>query len=418
MLAPRLPFVSGWRAWSGVVALLLTLLLLHLFARYHDYRTFLAQPVQRLDATVIKQYEKTGAKGRYTVLLLQSPQATFYTTSREALKNLSGRTLSLSLLTKEIAFMDYLDRFYAPAFDLTLHPEETRWGDRVRDGVAVQHPEPLMRELYAALYFARPLNQELRTGVTHLGIAHLIALSGFHLGLLGAIIVGLLSPLYRFVQARYFPYRNRLFDLGMLSAALLFGYLIFTDTPPSLVRAYGMLAVGLFMLWRHLHVLNFGLLFVTLLLLVAIMPSLLLSIGFWLSAAGVFFIFLVVRHVKVGVWKMVLVLHLLLFLLMLPVVHLIFEPFTPYQLLSIPLSLVFVLFYPVSMGLHLAGFGGVMDGMLTALFTLPVTATPLTTPEWFAALYALACLLAMRFRAAFFAAVLLATGFLLYALFF
>ena len=253
--------------------------------------------------------------------------------------------------------------------------------------------------------------------MTHLGVAHLIALSGYHLGLLGAIIMGILNLPYRFLQPSFFPFRNRLFDLGLAGAVLLFAYLFFVDAPPSLIRAYGMLAAGLFLLWRHLRIVNFAALFLTLFILLVLLPPLALSIGFWFSAAGVFFIFLILRHLKLHPWAMLLVLHLSLFPLMLPVVHLVFDPFTPYQLLSIPLSLGFVLFYPLSMALHLVGSGALLDPWLVTLFTLPITPVPLHTPGWFIALYALASLLAMRFSAAFYLVLGMGLGFTLYALF-
>ena len=400
------------------MALLLLFLSLHLWHLYRDYRDFVSQSVRDVDATVLRQYEKTGPKGTYTVLLLGSGALRFYTTSKEPLRMLTGRSVSLSILTAKITFAEFLGSFYAPGFDLALLPGETNPGDIPRQAVAAQHEGTLTQELYGALFFAAPVGRELREGVTHLGIAHLIALSGFHLGLLGAMIMGMLSGPYRFLQQRFFPFRNRLFDLGLVSALLLLAYLLFVNAPPSLVRAYGMLAVGFFLLWRHIRIVNFAALFLTLFILIVIIPGLMLSIGFWFSAAGVFFIFLILRHLKLPPWGIVVALHLLLFPLMLPVVHLVFEPFSPYQLLSIPLSLLFIPFYPLVMLLHLVGLGGLLDPWLTALFTLPIEPAPLTTPPWFAIVYALTALTAIHFALAFYLLIAMGVGLMLYALFF
>jgi len=53
-----------------------------------------------------------------------------------------------------------------------------------------------------------------------------------------------------------------------------------------------------------------------------------------------------------------------MFLLMQPIVHAIFGQTSPYQLLSIPLELVYVIFYPAMMFLHTIGFGGLIDGWI------------------------------------------------------
>ena len=82
-----------------------------------------------------------------------------------------------------------------------------------------------------------PISKELREDITKWGIAHLVAISGFHLGILSAILFFLLKPIYTFFQDRYFPYRNRTDDLAFIVFLLLGSYAYFIDMTPSVVRA-------------------------------------------------------------------------------------------------------------------------------------------------------------------------------------
>lgn len=383
MAVEKVPLFSRPREWTLFVIVLLLLLGANLLYRYHAYVNFTSEPFYRLDATVLNQYQKLNRRHKpYTVLKLQSGDLTFYTTTKEDLKPLKNRTLSLSVVTKNIPFYRYLGTFYAPAFNIALRPRKASLKAGTLTYITGQHTDPSMEELFGALFLAQPPGKALREGISDLGISHLIALSGYHLGFLGGIVLLLLRFPYAFLQQRFFPYRNRTFDLAALSAALLFGYMLFVGSPPSLLRAYGMLLVGLVLFSRWIDLFSFAALFVTLGLLVALMPGLLFSVGFWFSAAGVFYIYLFLHYFKH--WhpvKTLLALNLFIFAAMLPVVHFIFTKFTLYQLLSPVISLLFALFYPVEIVLHLIGMGSVLDTLLLtpllhmemARFTLAVS---------------------------------------------
>ncbi|MDN5052808.1 ComEC/Rec2 family competence protein, partial [Aliarcobacter butzleri] len=74
--------------------------------------------------------------------------------------------------------------------------------------------------------------------ITAYGIAHVVALSGFHLVVLSFVIYWILYFPYKFFQDRYFPYRNRKLDILLITIAILFYYLILTDIVPSLLRSF------------------------------------------------------------------------------------------------------------------------------------------------------------------------------------
>ena len=119
-------------------------------------------------------------------------------------------------------------------------------------------------------------------------------------------------------------------------------------------------------------------------MLIALFLSLLVSLSFGLSVAGVFYIFLLLQYSKgVKIWMISLVfIPIGIFILMLPIVHSVFGVTNMYQLLSPLLSLLFVPFYPLVMVLHLLGFGSLFDTVLLNLFNMPQESTEAFFPIW------------------------------------
>lgn len=159
-------------------------------------------------------------------------------------------------------------------------------------------------------------------------------------------------------------------------------YVWFVDFPPSLVRSYAMVLVGWTVLILGMELLSFTFLSTIMLVLIALFPSLMVSLAFWLSVAGVFYIFLLLQYSRdVKVWIVSLVfIPLGIFVLMIPVT-------SGYQLLSPLLSLLFVPFYPLVMTLHLFGFGSVFDTALLALFSMPKNSIEVLLPLWAMLIY-------------------------------
>jgi len=334
------------KSFIWTIAVLLLLLAVRLFFEYQAYQNFISKPFYYTNANVVNAYEKSKNGKRYKVLKLRSDDGfTFYTTSHKK-EDFSHKRLRLQIFpNKGISFKDYLGTFYVKS--------------------RIKNSEPI--------FFATPVDKSLREKISMLGVSHLVALSGFHLGILWGLIYGLLLFLYRPLQQKFFPYRHALFDVGLVAMILLALYLWFVDFPPSLVRSYAMVLVGWVVLLLGIELLSFTFLTTILLSLVVIFPPLLVSLSFWLSVAGVFYIFLLLQYTKeYNKWLItILFIPIGIFALMLPVVHHIFGVTSPYQLLSPLLSLIFILFYPLVMLLHLLCFGGVLDSALLWLFSLP-----------------------------------------------
>jgi len=374
--------------WTATVLLLF--LFIRLFFEYLSYREFTSKPFYFTHANILNAYEKTKNGKQYTVLKLRSDEGfTFYTTSHTK-EDLAHKRVRLQIFpNKGISFKDYLGMFYVKSRIKNAEDLPSTFKDELLEKVALQHEDPSLQSFYNAIFFATPVDKALREKITLLGASHLVALSGFHLGILWGLIYGLLLILYKPVQQKFFPYRHALFDVGLIVIIVLAVYLWFVDFPPSLVRSYAMVLAGWIMLLLGIELLSFTFLTTILLTLVVMFPSLLVSLSFWLSIAGVFYIFLLLQYSKeYNKWVIsLLFIPFGIAILMLPVVHYIFGVTSSYQLLSPLLSLLFIPFYPLIMFVHLINFGAVLDVSLLWLFSLPSESTDNILPLWLMLLY-------------------------------
>ncbi len=372
------------------VAVLILLVSVRLVSLYSDYQAFISKPFYYTHATVLTAYEKTKKNKHYQVLKLKSEEGlTFYTTTHRR-ENFHHKRLRVQIFPNEsIKFTDYLGTFYVKS---KIKDQETlpiTLKDRLLNAVAMQHKDEALASFYNAIFFATPLSTTLREKIALLGVSHLVALSGFHLGILWTFIYGLLLLLYRPLQQHYFPYRFALFDVGLVVMCILGLYVWFVGSPPSLLRSYAMVLIGWSVLLMGIELLSFTFLVSVFLILGLIAPSLWVSLGFWLSVAGVFYIFLLLQYTQTwNRWLITLVvIPLGIFLLMLPIVHAVFGATSLYQLFSPLLSILFIAFYPLAMVVHLLGYGDIFDTSLMALFSMPESGTQSLLPWWATLIY-------------------------------
>ncbi len=372
------------------MGILLFLFSLRVGWEYRNYTEFVSKPFYFTHADVVLAYTKRKGKRSYQVVKLHSDKGLdFYTTTHKK-EDLSGTHVRVQIFPDErISLWDYLGTFYVKSRLKEVQRQPATLKESLLKSVAVQHSEPALQAFYQAIFFATPLPKTLREQIAKLGISHLVALSGFHLGILWGLVYGMLYLIYRPFQQKFFPYRHALADVGTVTVFILGIYLWFVDFPPSLVRSYAMVVVGWMVLLLGIELLSFGFLATVALFLLVLFPSLSVSLAFWLSIAGVFYIFLLLHYGRyLNKWVIsFLLIPFGIFLLMLPVVHTVFPLTNTFQLLSPFLSLLFIPFYPVVILLHLLGAGGVLDGGLQWLFALPQKSSEVLLPLWVLVLY-------------------------------
>lgn len=373
MIITKPPLLEG-KEYLYFSFLLLTLLFASLSFEYYNYSKLTQFDDAIIEVTVLKHYNKEREGKVYSVLKLRSESSSnFYITSEAPLKNLQGYQAKVWIKTKYITCLEYLKGFVTKGYIISISRERMT---TVRMGKVLEelHADPNVAALYKALFLALPLDATLQKQFSALGVSHLLAISGFHLGVLIFLLLVLFRYPYTKVQEHYFPYRNRHRDLFILTAILLGGYLLFLGEVASLIRAYAMLMVGYVLHDRGLKVVSMQTLLITVLILLALWPKLLFSLGFWLSVSGVYTIFLYLHYFEKAPWYINLVaIPTWVYILMTPIALVLFGTYSIYHPFSVLWSILFTLFYPLALLTHLLGMGTMMDALLEQMLMHPIT---------------------------------------------
>ncbi|WQZ34548.1 ComEC/Rec2 family competence protein [Helicobacter pylori] len=401
----------------GVILSLL--LALNLYLEYLNYQKLDFSKPTSLNAQILLQYPKTKDQKTYFVLKLQSKGMIFYATIKEPLKNLQYRYAQFFGTIKPCSFLESLKSCFFQTYSFSLVRKQD-FKSHLRHFIDSTHSSALVGNLYRALFIGDSLNKDLRDRANALGINHLLAISGFHLGILSASVYFLFSLFYTPLQKRYFPYRNAFYDIGVLVWVFLLGYLLLLDFLPSFFRAFLMGLLGFLACFFGVRLLSFKLLILACCIAIALLPKLLFSVGFLLSVCGVWYIFLFLKHTQ-AFFKtssflvrsfQVISLSALVFLNMLIIAHAFFPMFSPYQLFSIPLGLIFIVFFPLSLFLHAVGLGSLLDSILNMPLTIPTISV--FSPLWLLGAHLFLTILSARFFKVYLSMNVLSTGFFLY----
>lgn len=397
--------------WIIFLSFLFFILVLNLKHHYENFQLFKQNELFQTSAVVMNVYPKED----YLVLKLQTQTFEFYTSNAVSGSIKQFDEVLITIVTSKTTFLEYIKGFYAPTINTykTKHLENIK--TKFSQYITSQHEHKLFQELYNALFFAIPISKELRNICANFGISHLIAISGFHLSVMAFVIYWLCYFPYSYFHTRYFSYRNKKYDILLFTALVLLVYLLFTSLVPSLLRAFVMFGLGLFLLRNHISVFSFETLLITLLIILAFFPKYMFSISLWFSIAGVFYIFLFLEYFKhlpkIGQFFLF---NAWIYLAMNPITNFFFGTTSYLQLSSSLLTLLFTFFYPVVAFLHLIGLGNVFDEYLLQMFKLEAYSSEVLTPLWFFCVYVLFSLLSIKKKAFFVGLNILLVGFTCY----
>ena len=399
----RLERVDLFDLKSGALFVLFLLLVASLSLSFEYYRykelTRFDDPLVR--ASVIDQEVRLiGGKPKTSIKFRLENGANVRCAMSPYLRDLRGRDVLLELRVNRVGFLDYLRGFRSRGMIQEVYPQlslKERW----YRGIADTHESQTMKELYGALFVATPMSQEFQALVGAMGLSHILSISGYHYGIISLIAYFLLRRPYRWVQSRYFPYRHGNRDLFFAVTGILFLYLWALEFIPPMMRAFGMLVVGYWLYDRGVRIVSFQTLLVAVGVLLAFFPKLFFALGFWFSSFGVLSIFIFIRYY--GHWKpwqIFLALHVWCYLVLLPVSLWVFGTFGWAHIGSIPLALLFNLYYPSVLALHLTPWGDSYDTYLLKLFEMGEI-RPVVIPMWVGILSIGLALGAMRWKKAF-----------------
>ncbi|MEV9594348.1 ComEC/Rec2 family competence protein [Aliarcobacter butzleri] len=386
-------------------------LLINILLEYGKYLEFIDEEVFETKVEVLNIYQKDD----FDILKLKTSNFEFFTNmpKNEEIKRFD--LLNILIVSRNIDFIDYLKGFYTKTIYFDELQKEQTFKDKIIKNIENNHQDEKIIELFNALFLAVPISKELRDVITAYGIAHVVALSGFHLVVLSFVIYWLLYFPYKFFQDRYFPYRNRKLDILLITTAILFYYLILTDIVPSLLRAFVMFCLGIYLLRSNIKILSYMTLFYTFLIVIAFYPKYIFSIGFWFSIFAVFYIYLFIQYFKnYNKWLLFIFFNIWMFLIFNPIVHYYFPQTSYEQFYSIPITIFFNFFYPAEIFAHIFGFSNYFDEYLKIFIEYKIFVYEVFTPLYFYILYLLVSLLSIWSKKAFIMLNILMIGFNIY----
>lgn len=386
-------------------------LLINILLEYGKYLEFIDEEVFETKVEVLNIYEKNDKD----ILKLKSSNFEFFTNmpKNEEIKRFN--LLNVLIVSRNIDFIDYLKGFYTKTIYFDELKKEQTFKDKIIKNIENNHQDEKIIELFNALFLAVPVSKELRDVITAYGIAHVVALSGFHLVVLSFVIYWLLYFPYKFFQDRYFPYRNRKLDILLITIAILFYYLILTDIVPSLLRAFVMFCLGIYLLRSNIKILSYMTLFYTFLIVIAFYPKYIFSIGFWFSIFAVFYIYLFIEYFKnYNKWLLFIFFNIWMFLIFNPIVHYYFPQTSYEQFYSIPITIFFNFFYPAEIFAHIFGFSEYFDEYLKIFIEHKIYVYEVFTPLYFYILYFFVSFLSIWSKKAFILLNILMIGFNIY----
>ncbi len=343
--------------------------------------------------------EKNGKKRQ--IIRIDTSNFSFYTTASKKDEISLYDVVALSVQPIDVSFTDYLSgTFYMPSYDRAVIKKDDSLRQRAINFISAQHQNAKISQLYTALFLGTNVFGELRDDVSNWGVAHLIAISGYHLGVISAVCFFVLRLVLRPFYARFLPYRSYIFDISIAVFLVLCFYFYMIGFIASFLRAFLMSVAGFYMICKKIKILNFYTLFGVILFSVALFPQLLFSVGFYFSCLGVFYIFVYLFYFapKFSLLANSLLLNLYVFFAMEVAVLYFFPLISLLQLSVLALNYIFSIFYPLSFLLHLFGYGGIFDEILSKMLAFRLNPSSLEISTFVFLLYNACALLSLKFK--------------------
>ncbi len=177
----------------------------------------------------------------------------------------------------------------------TLSSHEPQWGRQINDMACAKierlNLTPNAESLTKSMLLGRreTMSPDLLESYTKSGLSHLLALSGLHLGIIYLLLTNLLRPL------NILPYGH--ITRYILVIMLLWFYAIVVGMGESILRAAIMLTFVRLSHLLHRPSSSVSSLLTSVMLMSLFNPSILYSVGFWLSVLSVFSIVMYGTHI-------------------------------------------------------------------------------------------------------------------------
>ena len=390
--------LEKFKYYFFVLLLFLVILIINLSIEYSKYLDLSDEEIYETKVEILNIYEKE----KYDIYKLKASDFEFFASFNKNENLNKFDLLNVALISKNISFVEYLKGFYSKVIYFDKLERSETFKDKIINSIDSNHDDKIIKELFQALFLAVPISKELRDICTNYGISHLIALSGFHLAVLSFCIYWFLYFTYSYVHQTHFPYRNKRFDLFLVTIFLLFCYLIMTGIVPSLLRAFVMFCLGIYFLRVNIKLVSFMTLFITILIVISLFPKYIFSLGFWFSIIAVFYIFLYIKYFTFTnkIYHLGLF-NFWMFLVFNPIVHFYFPQTSYEQFLSPIITIFFTFFYPFEIVAHIFDFSIYFDEFIKEFLYWEMYVYEVKTPFYFFIVYLVFSLASIFYKKSF-----------------
>lgn len=380
---------------------LIFLLLIFIFSlslELYKYSQFTEEEVFETKVEVLNIYKKEDKE----IFKFKAKDFEFFSIIKNQNNINKFDTLNVVVVSKNIGFLDYLKGFYTTIIYFDKLDKEDSFKDKIIENITKNHEDKKIIELFQTLFLAIPVSKELREVFTNYSISHVVALSGFHLAILSFFIYWVLYFPYTFFHQKYFPYRNKRFDILLITIFVLLYYLILTSVVPSLLRAFVMFCLSVFFLRCNIKIFSYTTLLLTFLIVIAFFPKYIFFIGFWFSIFAVFYIYLFIQYFQnINKVYLFIFFNSWMFLIFNPIVHFYFPQTAIEQFYSIIITMLFTIFYPFEIVLHILGIAKYFDEFIKLFLEYKFYVYEVYTPLSFFIIYLLVSFLSIFYKKAF-----------------
>jgi competence protein ComEC len=376
-------FIKSKKEWVLFLSALFIIFIINLLWQFNQYKNLITNEIYTTNVKIINIYHKNS----FDVLKLSNNNILFFTSSTKD-KFSKNDYINITILTKDINFLSYLKGFYVKSFNSYKIDSPNNFFIKIKDYINSQHINNDISSIFKAIFLAIPLDKDLQNTISTFGIAHLIAISGFHLGVLSFMLYFIFNIFYTPIHKKYLPFRNKKYDLLISISFILFGYLLFLSNQPSLLRAFIMYIFAILTIRSNIKILSFSTLLICILIIISLFPKLIFSLSLWFSLSGVFFIFLFLKYFKhLNKFILFIFLNIWLYLAINPISHYFFDTTSILQLISPLLTIAFSFFYPIELLLHIFNIGDLLDGYILMLLNIKTTTLHINTNIYFLLIY-------------------------------
>lgn len=398
-----LKLVNNTKEWLFLSLILIFIFSVNIYNEYRFFKIFTADEFYETNGKILNLYPKQGLNSNDNIVKIETDNFTFFTTISKTIHLKRTDEISFLIVTQKIEFIDFLKGGFIPTFGIEFKKSSQSLIDTYSKNITDQHTNESIGNLFSALFFATALDKSVQNLCSFYGISHIVAISGFHLGIISIVCYFILHLIYRPIHQIYFPYRNKKFDILIITSILLFIYLLAINLVPSFLRSFLMFIFGIFLLRSNIKLLSFTSLGIVVALIISFFPRLVFSISLWFSVAGVFYIFLYIHYFqKLNKYISFLFFNFWIFFAINPITHYFFGAVSVVQFLSPLITIGFVLFYPLELVLHLIGFGNLLDPLIEMWLHYPINHYNIFVSFEFLVYYICVSFLAIRYKYSFY----------------